>query len=172
MGRKFRLLSVLALALTIGAVSLVSTAAGTKPDGKHFKIIDLTLLTVQEAVLEEEPPGPSLGDRFVFSDDVFSGDKRIGTSGGECTVTRVEPDPLPAGQEPTSATVQCIVTLRLPEGQITTQALVTFSAEAGPQFTVAVTGGTGAYRTAHGQGIVTPGAQEDDPSRLRLELIL
>jgi hypothetical protein len=68
--------------------------------------------------------------------------------------------------------VQCLVTLRLPEGQITLQGLIDFSAQAGPSFTVAVTGGTGAYRTAHGQATVTEGEQEDDPSNVRLELIL
>jgi len=172
MAAKFRLLAVLALALSIGAVSLVSTAAGTKSDGKHVKILEFTIPTVQEQEVDLEPAGPSLGDRFAFSDNVLSGDRQVGINGGECVVVRLEPYPVPAGQEPTATTVQCVVTLRLPEGQITLQGLITFSAQAGPQFTVAVTGGTGAYRTAHGQGIVTQGEEEDDPSRLRLELIL
>jgi hypothetical protein len=41
MSGKFRLFAVLALALTIGVVSLVSTAAGAKKHGKKVQILNL-----------------------------------------------------------------------------------------------------------------------------------
>jgi hypothetical protein len=171
MGTKFRLFAVLALALIIGVVSLVSTAGGAKKNGKKVEIINLATRTDQEADLDLDPSGPSLGDRFVFSDNVFRGDRQVGMLGAECTVTRLEPNPVPAGQEPTSATVNCVGTIQLPKGQVTVQGLITFSEEAGDRFTIAITGGTGAYRTAHGQATVTENEDEDAPDRLRLKLI-
>ena len=50
---------------------------------------------------------------------------------------------------------QCLATLSLPEGQLTAQGLTTLN-ESGQPFTLAITGGTGAYRTAHGQIRIAP----------------
>ena len=107
----------------------------------------------------------------MFSDDVSRGSKHVGILGGECTVTRLQPNPVPAGQEPTSATVNCVVSIQLSKGQLTLQGLVTFSEEAGSSFTIAITGGTGAYRTAHGEATVTESEDENGPEGLRLKLI-
>jgi hypothetical protein len=172
MGAKFRLFGVLAIALTIGVVSLVSEAAGEKKKhGKKVQIINLTTQTAQEADLDLGPAGFTVGDRFVFSENVFRGGQQVGTDGGECTVTRLEPSPVPPGQEPTSATVNCVVTIELPKGQVTVQGLVTFSEQAGNRFTIAITGGTGAYRTAHGEATVTESEEENGPDELELKLI-
>jgi allene oxide cyclase-like protein len=171
MGAKFRLFAVFALAGTIGIVSLVPTATGTKGHSKKVQIIDLTTRTAQEADLDLGATGPSLGDRFVFSDNVFRGTKKVGMTGGECTVTRQEPNPVPPGQEPTSVVANCVATVQLPKGQVTLQGLVTFSEEAGNSFTVAITGGTGAYSTAHGKATITESEDENGPEGLRLKLI-
>jgi hypothetical protein len=172
MGAKFRLFGVLAIALAIGVVSLVSTAAGEKKKhGKKVQIINLTTQTAQEADLDLGPAGFTLGDRFVFSENVFRGGQQVGTDGGECTFTRLEPNPVPQGQEPTSATANCVATLELPKGQVTVQGLVTFSEEAGNRFTIAITGGTGAYRTAHGEATITESEEENGPDELELKLI-
>jgi hypothetical protein len=171
MGTKFRLFAVLALALTIGVVSLVATAGGAQKRGKKVQIINLMTQTDQEADLDLGPTGPSLGDRFVFTDNVFRGGRQVGVLGAECTVTRLEPNPVPAGQEPTSAMVNCVATIQLPKGHVTLQGLLTFSEEAGNRFTIAITGGTGAYRTAHGEATLTENEDEDAPDRLRLKLI-
>jgi hypothetical protein len=173
MRAKSRLFVVFVLALVLGGISLVSTAAGGGgPHDSKTLVIDLTTRTVQENDLDLGAPGPSVGDRFVFSDDVFRGGQKVGIDGGECIVVRLEPNPVPAGQEPTSATVNCVATVRLPEGQVALQGLATFSEAAGPSFDVAITGGTGAYRTAHGQATITDIEDEDVPDQLRLELIL
>jgi hypothetical protein len=172
MRAKSRLFVVLALALTLGAVSLVSTAAGGGRHDDKTLVIELTTLTAQEEDLDLGAPGPSVGDRFVFGEDVFRGGHKVGILGGECIVVRFAPDPVPPGQDPASATLNCVATVRLPEGQVTLQGLVTFSEEAGPSFDIAITGGTGAYRTAHGQATVTEAEAEDAPDQLRLELIL
>jgi hypothetical protein len=68
-----------------------------------------------------------------------------------------------------SATLQCVATLSLPKGQITVQGLPTFT-EGPASFFLAITGGTGAYKTAHGQVKVVQ--VSDVESRLTLFLIL
>jgi hypothetical protein len=171
MGTKFRLFGVLAMALTIGVVSLVSTAAGEKKRGKKVQTLNLTIQTVQEAQLDLGPTGFTVGDRFVFSESVRRGSQQVGTDGGECTFTRLEPSPVPQGQEPTSATANCVATIQLPKGQVTLQGLVSFSEEAGNRFTIAITGGTGAYRTAHGEATITENEDENGPDQLQLKLI-
>jgi hypothetical protein len=171
MTAKFRLLVVLALALTLGAVSLVSNAAGGGTHDPKTLVIDLTTRVTEEADLDLGATGPSIGDRFVFSDDVFRGGHKVGITGGECIAVRSEPSPLPPGQEPTSVTLSCAATVRLPDGQVTLQGLVTFSEDSGPSFVIAITGGTGAYRTAHGEATITE-TEEEAVDQLRLELIL
>lgn len=171
MATKLRLLAVLAVALALGAVSLASATGEATDDRKKVRIIDLTAKTVQEADLDLGAEGFSLGDRFVFSDDVFRDDGPVGMLGGECTAVRILPQPLPPEQEPESVTVNCVVTLELPRGQVTVQGLITFSQETeGQPFTLAVTGGTGAYRTARGEAQVTETSDVD--SSIRLTLIL
>ena len=167
MGRKCRLIAVLALALAIGVVSLVPAAAAAA----RVTVINLTLRTVQEAELDLGTPGFSVGDRFVFSDNVFRNGRRVGVLGGECTLTRLRPNPLPEGQEPTSGTFQCVATVRLPRGQLTFQGLFTFSEQAGPRVRIAITGGTRAYRNARGQAVLTESEDENEPDHLRLRVI-
>jgi hypothetical protein len=90
----------------------------------------------------------SVGDRVVFSDDLFAakGGVQVGTDGGECTTVRV------TDAAAASGVLQCLVTFSLPGGQITTQALNTLTGGgfAGAQ-TGAITGGTGRFRGATGQ---------------------
>ena len=90
----------------------------------------------------------SVGDRVVFSDDLFTakGGTQVGTDGGDCTTVRV------TDAAAASGVLQCLVTFSLPGGQITTQALNTLTngGFAGAQ-TGAITGGTGKYRDAAGQ---------------------
>ena len=67
--------------------------------------------------------------------------------------------------------MQCVATLALPEGQICVQGVRTgsLSAQQPPRFTLAITGGTGAYKTAHGQVRIVDLNATD--SRLTLTLI-
>jgi hypothetical protein len=88
----------------------------------------------------------SEADQFVFANDLFSGDTKVGEDGGVCTVTRVEEDG--------ASTLYCVGGNSLPGGQINTAGLVTYGADEEfreePYF-FAITGGTGKYRTAHGE---------------------
>ncbi len=93
--------------------------------------------------------------------------KKVGTDHAGCTLTRLEP---PTGTSKRLA-APCLVTLALPEGQITLQGVRTgsLSSRQPPRFTLAITGGTGAYKTAHGQVRIVDLNVTD--SRLTLTLI-
>ena len=154
------------------AVSVPLALAGDDPDRHgdhqdHVRIIDLTTTVLQDADLDLGDTGPSVGDRFVFSDDVFRDDEKVGMDGGECVIVLFTPGPDPEG-EPEAASAQCTATVSLPEGQITAQGLVDFTGTGA--FTIAITGGTGKYRTAHGEVEVTEESEEVD--RLKLKVIL
>ena len=170
MGTKLRLVVVTGVVLALGVASFAS-AGDNKKDGRKKVTINLTSRVGQEAELDLGATGFTVGDRFVFSDDIFRNGRNVGLLGGECTTVRILPQPLPAGQEPQSSTVNCVVTLDLGKGQVTGQALLTFSQETqGRPFTFAVTGGTGPYRTAHGEARVTETSETE--SRIKLKLIL
>ena len=88
-------------------------------------------------------PGPSIGDRLVFSAAIFdTNGQRIGRDGADCVIVRIDPTAPPAQQQ----VVQCMISVQLPDGQITVQGLAQ-----GTENYFAVTGGTGAYRQARGE---------------------
>jgi hypothetical protein len=170
MGPRLTLLAVLVVAAVLGAVSLAS-AGDTAPRAVQQEIIDLTSTTVQGADLDLGDEGFGVGDRFTFADDLFRDGEPYGSLGGECTFVRIEPDPLPEGQEPESVTVNCVVSAQLPDGQVTVQGLVTTTPEtAGEPFTLAITGGTGPYLSTGGEVEVTETSETDSVIQLRLEL--
>jgi hypothetical protein len=110
-------------------------------------------------LLDLGEPGDSLGDQSVFSQDLFRGGEKVGVSGVVCTLVRLEPR--------VSATLQCVATARLPGGQITIQGLPTFTD--GPStFRLAITGGTGSYREAHGVAIVEQVSETEERITFRI----
>jgi Allene oxide cyclase barrel like domain len=170
MHKKLAISVIVALVLAVASITLASatappaSVANTDNHGK-VQVIQLVARTVQEAFLDiDRNQGPSLGDQIVFSDNLFRNGKKVGTDGGACTVTNVSKDL-------SKVTANCVATLSLRRGQITLQGLVTFT-ETGqpPPFFVAITGGTGAYRTAHGEMTVTAVSQTEE--RYTLHLIL
>lgn len=95
------------------------------------------------AFIDVGAPGPSIGDRLVFSNPIFDTDnQRIGRDGADCVIVRVDPTEPPARQQ----VVQCTISVELADGQITVQGLAQ-----GTENYFAVTGGTGAYRKARGE---------------------
>lgn len=92
--------------------------------------------------------GPSVGDYFVVGNDpVFNAarTRRVGAASGDCLAAQL--GELRNG-EPESGTFECDVSFALRGGLITTEGRFTFPGR--PQNVFAVTGGTGAYKTARG----------------------
>jgi hypothetical protein len=169
MRRKLIVGTVLALVVAVASVPLAFARSGSHPDGRDRAVqnIHLTTKVLQSADLDLGDPGPSVGDRFVFSDEVFLDGEKVGMDGGECVIVLFQPGPDPQG-EPAAVSAQCVATVMLPDGQITAQGLVDFTQT--EPFTIAVTGGTGKYRTAHGEVTVTEESEEVGVLDIRLIL--
>jgi hypothetical protein len=157
-------LAVAATAATMafGGVALASANAGGSGHDDGRTLFDTT---VQSTDIDLGDKGFSQGDQLIFADDLFAkkDDPKIGRAGGVCTVVRV------TDAEKFSGTAQCVVTLSLPDGQITVQGLLEFTGDELPApFDLAITGGTDAYSDAGGQ--VTVEETSDTEATLTLHL--
>ncbi|MFB9907595.1 allene oxide cyclase barrel-like domain-containing protein [Allokutzneria oryzae] len=124
------------VSVLVGAVVVAAPAAGTT---------DLTLQVGNDqfATIDVGAPGLSVGDSYVYSDKLSRNGTVVGDDGGTCQVTHVSG---------TTATTNCVLSLRLPEGQITAQALWVRGTS---PLRMAITGGTGVYRDASGELVAT-----------------
>jgi hypothetical protein len=166
MRRSFVIAMALALALAVSGLALA--ARGDNGKGKrHVQTIELTASGFADRDLDLDPPDLSLGDYFVVTEDLFRKGEKVGHDHATCAITRLEP----RTGTPETGAVQCLATLVLPEGQITVQGVRTFALDAQepPNFVVAVTGGTGAYKAARGSVHIVDINETD--SRLTLELV-
>lgn len=146
MRTRFRFFAAVLAIAVLGV--LVSGTGIASAHGKGKKTLRLVATEIQSEFLDVGAAGPSLGDRLVFSERLTRKGREVGTSGVVCTITQTTP--------PYDVfTFQCVGTLSLRRGQITLQGLLEIQGEddRGP-FTVAITGGTGAYRGASGQATV------------------
>lgn len=143
--------AAVAAIVTLGTLVLSAgtTAADGKGKGKHDRdSLRLVATTLQEEFVDVGAPGPSLGDHLVFSEVLRHRGREVGTSGVVCVITEAVPPY-------TVVTFHCVGTLSLRRGQITLQGLIEVQGEDDPgPFTVAITGGTGAFRGASGEAIV------------------
>jgi hypothetical protein len=151
-------------------------AGGSRHDGDgKVQIPQVTLQhRGQDADLDLGASGPSIGARFVFSANLVRNGKRVGVGAGDCVIVLFRPGPDPQG-EPEALTDQGVATLSLPKGQITAQGSDHRAGAGRPDrplpIRLAITGGTGAYRTAHGE-LLTSGPNEQGDERLTVRLIL
>jgi hypothetical protein len=152
--------AIVALAVLVLGVPF---ASGTQQGGgRGAKTIRLTATEVAFNYLDLGDKGPTLGEQIVFADTLSHAGKMVGEDGGTCTVTRVVSQ--------SGLTTHCVATLSLRYGQITVQGLVTFREGSEMPFTVAVTGGTGAYRSAGGELRVIPVSETVERYVLSLDL--
>ena len=136
---------ILAFALLLSSFTLTSASADRDDDKNHGDLRLTAISTDHNADIDVGDEGESLGDYFVFSDDLFMKGRMVGTLEGQCTVTRID-------EEARAFHQQCLVTAVLPKGQITVQGAVVFEEDSGEdRFTLAVTGGTGRYSGAGGE---------------------
>jgi hypothetical protein len=156
-------LGVLTAALAIVVLgALVFGSAIAAAHGKHKRALRVVAIQNQFQAVDVAPTGPSLGDELVFSETLRRHGHEAGVSGVVCTATEVTPP-----YEVT--TYHCVATLSLRRGQITLQGLVEIqgTGDMGP-FSVAITGGTGAYRGAGGEARI----REVSPTRSVYKLFL
>lgn len=187
----------LGLAVLAGLLVALATVTGawagsSGGDGRHrAEVIGLLAKEVQSQDVDAAPVGQfGIGDRTVSSDDLYQGDKKVGFDTADCVLARTEP----ANATPEtikSASLQCVVTLSLKNGLITSQGVITFTGDPGASsstarrpsggepsgqpsgfsFTFAITGGTGAYRTAHGELRGEEVAGQEGQLRITLRII-
>jgi hypothetical protein len=140
---KFRFYATVLAIAVLGV--LVSGTGVASAGSKGKRTLRIVADQIQSESVDLGPTGPSLGDEFVFSERLSRHGREVGTSGVVCTVTQFAP-PYDVTQ------LQCIGTLSLQRGQITLQGLIEVQGmdDPGP-FTVAITGGTGAFRGAGGE---------------------
>jgi hypothetical protein len=153
----------LGLALPAVSASASGTAAsppvGTASNPQRIDVI--TTATAINNFVDIGPTGPSPGDLYVFSDDVFFANDRankVGRADGRCTLI-----------DPSSARFGCTIITSLPKGDITTEG--TLINVPGVTSTGAVTGGTGAFRKARGEGVLDLGPPQG-PHQVTFRLIL
>ncbi|MFB6837444.1 dirigent protein [Streptomyces sp. NPDC056361] len=153
MTRTFRRIGALG-ACTVAAVAFGAAAAPVHADNGDGFEFTLYAKEVPGEGTDESGPPPKVGDVFTVADDLYKtkGGSKVGRDGVTCAVVRVSG---------TQADVNCVGTFVLnggPGGQITAQALVTFdtSAAAPSAYDVAVTGGTGDFKSARGYIRTTP----------------
>jgi hypothetical protein len=138
---------LIATAAAVVAAGLAALSGGPAAAGHGGdSTLSLTTRTDQFAFVDQGAPGPTVGDQLVFSDTVYRNGTEFGTSVSNCVMAKVTA---------TTATCAQVVTFALPDGQLVLQ-----GSTVGPNrppkpgeefpFTLAVTGGTGVYRTAHG----------------------
>ena len=131
-----RLLTLIVLALAAAlAVTLAAGGTGIASSGGG-KRINVFERATTDTVVDLPPAGDSVGDTLTFANEVFdarSGNK-VGSDQGQCIRTVV------------GEAWECFWTTVLPRGQITVEGPFYDAADS----TLAITGGTGAYRNARG----------------------
>jgi hypothetical protein len=132
---------VLALA---GVVAISAASQAAEPSTHKAKTLTFQVVFSPFAPIaannQRDPNSPfALGDELVFHDQLYANGKRVGDDLGSCVIASLVPQLL----------ANCSLVIRLPEGNLTGQ----FVAIQGPEpREIAVTGGTGRYRNAGGEG--------------------
>jgi hypothetical protein len=169
--KKLAVGAVLALLIGGAAVPLASAGGDDNGDGDHgdhARVLHLVLHHLQDTDVDLGASGPSVNDRFTVFGDVLRDGQKIGTGGYDCVTLWFQAGATPQS-EPAALTDQCTGTFTLPRGQITVQGLVDRVGGTLP-IAVAVTGGTGAYRTAQGQAETSGPTDGNEPFIVRLTL--
>jgi hypothetical protein len=160
--------AAVALMLVLASVTFATASSddiSSHSDDRETIVHHLLAKEVAQTYVDLGDADFSQADQFVFTNDLFRGDARVGEDGGVCTVTRVGEDG--------STTVYCNGSNSLPGGQVTVQGLIFY----GPgeevkqdPYSLAITGGTGEYRTAHGEAVIRELSATE--FRLTLRIIL
>ena len=136
--------------LLLASVAVAFAGSGEKrhhSDERKSVVLHLDGKAAQETVyLDLGDAEYSRGDQYVFTNDLSRKGKKVGIDGGVCSVVRIEADG--------GSTLQCNGVNSLPGGQIITAGLVSYGPDEAfkkDPYYFGITGGTGKYRTAHGE---------------------
>ncbi|MER5970440.1 hypothetical protein ABT112_12015 [Streptomyces sp. NPDC002055] len=129
-----------ALAAVVTGVSAAPAAASSQ--NTRDLVFRLVSKQTQLSYVDVGGPGPSQGDEFVSSSDLYRGSTKVGTQGGVCTLTRTAPND--------EFDQQCVNSLSLPGGQLTAQGRIAVTSAGPGNIDLAITGGTRLYRKARG----------------------
>ena len=144
-----------AAAVTTSAVSEAAEPAAARSKVLHFDVA-FSPFSLIEANNVRDPGSPvALGDEITFHDQLSVQGKRVGDEVGSCVVTELSPEPIG----------NCSLVVRVPGGTITGQ----FATSPGPApKPIAITGGTGTYRNAGGEGVLVEFADQTGTLDLRV----
>jgi len=117
---------------------------------QNSRVLKLVARPLRREVFKNGNGEVNLGDRSVFTHELFLDDERVGFDGGSCTVVRMAD-----GEN----WILCNVSMNLPDGTIAFQTFVN-EVFPPPPFYTAITGGTGAYRGAHGEMHIDPASPD------------
>ena len=140
--RRAGLVALAAVVLAV-AVAALASATGRESDDRKVEVVKLESKILKGADLNLGDEAFGLGDRVALQQGLWQDGKSVGELGVDCVVIDLD------GQ--TGVTMQCLATASLPDGQIAGQGLIGFTADEVQRFSLAVTGGTGDYRTARGE---------------------
>jgi hypothetical protein len=135
-----------AAALVVGvvvAVAIPAASQAARPGPAKSRTLVFHVVFSPEEIIQannvRNPNGPfSLGDEIVFHDQLFSGGQNVGDEAGSCVFVDVSQAPL----------TKCTDVVQLPGGTITAQ----FLNAPPPLKQLAITGGSGVYDAAGGDG--------------------
>ena len=145
-------LALLPVAAAAAVLAVAVSGGSAAPQtSNNARVTSFSVLQKQTSLhIVDNPPAArrkfdsSPGDMIIFTDDFFEGARKVGRDNGLCIVT-------------SGTAVECHVSVRFPtKGSIELQGAVPV-ARFGPgtSFSIAITGGTGAYRNAEGTARVS-----------------
>ncbi|MEV7381790.1 allene oxide cyclase barrel-like domain-containing protein [Streptomyces lydicus] len=119
-----------------------ATATGDGSWPQREEVFQLIAHQTQINSVDLDGAGPTQGDEIVITGDLLRGTTKVGDYSQICTLTRTAPAD--------EFDLQCAGDLSLAPGQLTIQGRFTVTAAGPGSIDMAITGGTGRYRAAHG----------------------
>ncbi|MCA2220215.1 allene oxide cyclase barrel-like domain-containing protein [Nonomuraea aurantiaca] len=139
----------LGAAAALAATPLASVLSDSVQDAhQRTEIIQLVAKQTQSQSLDLGEKGLGLGDERIIAEDLYQDGKKIGDHSVVCVYVHLDPGQL-----------QCVGTFALPRGQIAGQALLHLPPA--PAIDIPITGGAGAYSTAHGYVHTVPAGETE-----------
>jgi allene oxide cyclase len=131
--RKTLLGGVLATLALLAVIAVSSALATPAHHGTTFRVVERA---TSDTLIDNGAAGDSVGDTLAFGNTIYDATNvtAVGSDGGQCVRTAI------------GVSWECMWTVSLKNGQITVEGPFLDAGDS----TLAITGGTGAYRKARG----------------------